>query len=53
MSTRKVTDKWGREIVIYGDQGFFIAMHAGTQAVAGSSEQVSLWLTRTASTISN
>jgi len=49
MSTRKVMDKWGREIVIYGDdRGFYIAMHVGVQVVAGSNEQVSLWLTRTA-----
>lgn len=49
MGTRKVVDKWGREIVIYNDNGFYIAMHGGVQVAAGSNEQVSLWLTRTAS----
>jgi hypothetical protein len=49
MSTRKVVDKWGREIVIYGDRGFDIAMHGTVQVAAGSTEQVALWLTRTAS----
>jgi hypothetical protein len=45
---KKITDKWGRAIAIYNDNGFYIAMDGGTQVVAGSSEQVALWLTRTA-----
>lgn len=49
MISRKVNDNWGREIAIYGDaNGFFIGMHGCIQVVAGTTEQVSLWLTRTA-----
>jgi len=52
MGTRKVRDKWGREIAIYNDNGFYIAMHGGVQVAAGTNEQVTLWLTRTADPIS-
>lgn len=48
MNSRKVCDNWGREIVIYTENRFSIAMHGGVQVCAGSPEQVSLWLTRTA-----